>query len=193
MRHSVMVKNSLIAVFLLAPHFAGANIGAELGSYYGLNSGRSNDANVDTSSQLFYNFDLLVALSDDANAYFGFRGQSFSSAEKSAGVATSYTSIEVGPMVKYCFGDKKWLSLTAAYLFSAKAKYKTETATADWSGASYIVAAGIAPKVGKNFYFGFNLNYYSASYTTETISSTTVTAPRSRSYFFPTLTLSWRK
>ncbi|MFM6929455.1 MAG: hypothetical protein ACKOX6_13385 [Bdellovibrio sp.] len=146
----------------------------------------------DSSTRYFYNVGALFNIKP--NLWGGWNYLGISTSESSNSVATTFSTADTGPYIKWQFGRSQLYSLSMAYNLLSRATYKTGSSTAEaWQGTSFWISFGIMPELGTNLHLGAALNYYSASYTKKTISGSETSASDSKSWIFPTLsvTKSW--
>lgn len=154
---------------------------------HSLKSGATN-----TSSQMFYNLGALFSMKQ--NLWGGWNYLGISTNESSNFVTTTFSTADTGPYVKWQFGRGQLYSLSGAFNILSKATYKTGSSTSEaWQGTSFWISFGIMPELSSNLHVGASLNYYSASYTKKTVSGSETSASNSKSWIFPTLSLtkSW--
>lgn len=146
----------------------------------------------DSSTQYFYNVGALFNMKQ--NLWGGWSYLGINTTESNNSVSTTFSTADTGPYVKWQFGRSQIYSLSMAYNILSKATYKTGSATAEqWQGTSFWLSFGIMPEISSNLHMGAALNYYSASYTKKTINGAETSASDSKSWIFPSvsITKSW--
>ena len=141
---------------------------------------------------MFYNVGALFSMKQ--NLWGGWNYLGISTNESKNSVTTTFSTADTGPYVKWQFGKGQLYSLSAAYNILSKATYKTGSSTSEeWQGTSFWLAFGIMPELSSNLHLGASINYYSASYTKKTVSGSETSAANSKSWVFPSvsITKSW--
>jgi hypothetical protein len=147
------------------------------------------------SSRLFGSVGLLADLtkSDSARINFGFTILSISSkTEIGANTSETFSSLDMGPAIRWSIDSKRMFSLTFVYAIYGKGKYDTATTSSTITGSSYYLKAAVEPQIADNLNLGFALNYYSSQYSTSVTNSVESSVSYKSSWIFPSLSLALR-
>ncbi|WP_413558064.1 hypothetical protein [Bdellovibrio sp. HCB209] len=183
----------LILILLLFASGARAEFMLDLSGTYLTEKTNSTDVK-DDSTKYSYNVGGYLKFAKKWWAGWSYLGVNMSGTSNATGssVPTSFQSSDTGPALKYFFGKSEVFSLTAVFNVLAKASYKNvvSDSTEAWMGTSYLVSFGIMPEIKSGFHMGVALNYYSAAYTKKTVDGTETSEANTKSWLFPTLSLS---
>lgn len=145
------------------------------------------------SSSSFYNVDLMFTVDSKRTVALGWAVISPTTSTKVASTTADYTSSDMGPVVKWMFGQDQMYSLTAAYGIVCSGSYKITGSTAEtWAGTSTFVQYSVQPKISDYFRIAFSLNYYSASYSTKVVNKTETSVGYSKTLMFPMIGLTYQ-
>jgi hypothetical protein len=145
------------------------------------------------NTQYFYNVDVLFNLDHRGQWNLGWTVFGISQNSTVAGVDTTYSSLDIGPALRWNIDKSEIYSLTVAYGYSAKGNYNSGGNPEDWAGTSYLAQFAVqAPVRDDKFYVGFNINYYAASYIQKTINSVVSSNTAQKTWIFPMISFTWR-
>ncbi|WP_413293079.1 hypothetical protein ACLSU7_16960 [Bdellovibrio sp. HCB185ZH] len=182
----------ILILFIMAPRARAEFMLDVAGSYISENTS-STDVK-DDATKYYYNITGYLHLSKKWWAGWSYLGISMSGNSNATGttVPTSFQTSDTGPAVKYNFGKNESFSLTANYNVLAKGTYKNVVSNSNesWQGTSYMVGFNVMPEIKSGFRMGVGLNYYHAAYSKKTVDGTETSESNTKTWLFPTLTLS---
>jgi hypothetical protein len=144
---------------------------------------------------LFGSLGILADLSksDNARINFGFNVLSVSSkSEIGTNASETFSSIDMGPSLRWTIDSRKLFSLTAVYSVYGKGKYETAVKSETINGTSYYMKFSVEPQMTDNLYLGFAVNYYASTYGTSVSNSVESTVSYKSSWIFPSFSLALR-
>lgn len=188
-------KSLLLFIFsvstLLFSSQSFAGVWGELNGFYNSDSFLADEDA--TFTQTYYNLDVFANLDNNYTFYAGFHVHQLATTSDVTGATdNSFSTLDMGPMLMYVIDQKRIFTMTANFNVIAKAT-NDGSQTANWSGTSMLLSLGVTPEIKDGWYAGFRLNYYSASYSDQTVGSAASTVSHSRTMIFPTFVLSYRK
>jgi hypothetical protein len=182
----------ILIFFALAPQARAEFMLDVSGSYISENTSSSDVK--DDATKYYYNVTGYLNLAKKWWAGWSYLGISMSGNSNATGttVPTSYSSSDTGPAFKYFFGKNEVFSLSGTYNVLAKATYKNvvTSETESWQGTSYMFGFSILPEIKSGFRMGVGLNYYYATYSKKTVNGTETSESNTKTWLFPTLSLS---
>jgi len=153
--------------------------------------------NTDTSSsgtQYFYNANLMFNLDQSARWYIGWSAFGISQSNTASSVTTSYSSLDMGPVLRWNIDKAGIYSVSAAYGYLARGAYSSGATDETWEGGSLFGQFAIlAPIRDEKLNIGVSLNYYSANYTKKVVNKVESSNSAQKSWVFPMVTLTWRQ
>ncbi|WP_413584902.1 hypothetical protein [Bdellovibrio sp. HCB274] len=162
------------------------------GSYISENTS-STDVK-DDATKYYYNMTGYLRLAKKWWAGWSYLGINMTGTSNATGssVPTSFQTSDTGPTIKYFFGKGEVFSMSANFNVLAKGTYKNvvTSSTEAWTGTSYMVGFSIMPEIKSNFRMGVGLNYYHAAYSKKTVDGTETSESNTKTWLFPTLSLS---
>lgn len=145
------------------------------------------------TTQYFYNVSALFALDRSMRWTVGWTFFGISKAETAESVTSNYSSLDMGPALRWNIDKGNMFSLTGAYGYLAKGIYTLDSVSERWEGTSLFgqFAVQIPVQEGR-LSLGLSLNYYAASYSKKIVNSVESTHSAQKSWIFPMLSLTWR-
>jgi hypothetical protein len=145
---------------------------------------------VTTVSSTIYSLSLLAGINSKDTFYFGayYLGDTFSNV---ATTTTTFGIADIGMGVKWYMDKNHFMSLFAGYAYSSKATYTQGATNEEWSGSSLLGKFSIEPDFGK-ISLGVSILYYSATYTSKTVSNTTSSVSNANTFLVPSVGLTYR-
>ncbi len=186
-----MKNTNTFSILFLAFIFLFSASNAKAEAQIGLNTFYLSDqlttSSTSNSTKTIWALDILFSPAGVKNLLFGWDilGVSVSDATTTT---TTFTSSDMGPKFFWYFTKSHNWSLALSYHLISNAKYNPGTEET-WSGTSLFVELGYLPDITENFSAGVKLNYYSASYNKQTISTTTADVAYKRNLIFPSMAL----
>jgi hypothetical protein len=171
--------------------FARADMLLDFGATY---SGDTfNTTTSSNSTQYFYNASLQFALDHRRQWTLGWTVFGISRATSDGAISGNYSSLDMGPQIRWNIDKAGIYSVSAAYGYLAKGAYSSGSTSETWSGSSLWGQFAVQiPIRDDKFYIGLSLNYYSASYSKKVVSSVESSNSAQKSWIFPMLSLTWR-
>lgn len=181
----------LILTFNLISASAFAEALIDVGAAYSADTLTTSSDSANT--QYFYNVSALFNLDRRARWNMGWVFFGISQTSTAASVDTTYTSLDMGPALRWNIDKGGIFSLTAAYGYLAKGTYSSGSTEEDWEGTSLFGQFSIqAPISEEKLYIGLSINYYAANYTQKTVSNVESSTDTQKTWIFPMVSLTWR-
>ncbi|MEK2687977.1 hypothetical protein [Bdellovibrio sp. GT3] len=184
---------AVLILTILLPMLASANIIAEFSGTYLTENLGSTDVK-ENSSKYFYNVAGYLTVKKKLYAGWSYLGISMTGKSDASGSDqnSSYVTADTGPVIKYYLDKRQIYSVTAAYNILSRATFKNVVSddSESWTGTSFWVAFGLMPEIKNGLHIGVSINYYSASYTKKTVDGTETSESNTKSWLFPSLTIS---
>lgn len=147
-----------------------------------------------TNTNTFYNTDLLFNLDNRRRFNVGWSVFGISQTSAQATTTTTYSSMDMGPAIRWNIDRGGIFSTTFAYGYLARATYAATGATDEkWEGTSYFAQMAAQIPMGEKFYIGVSLNYYGASYSTKTVSNVESSTDSTKTWIFPMFSMTWKQ
>lgn len=102
------------------------------------------------------------------------------------------SSNDMGPSVRWQIDKRRLFSLTTVYNIICKGSLNDGSTNKILNGESYLVKLAIEPAINETLYVGVAVNYYGAFYKTLTVSSNQTTINYNNTWFYPSISLSYR-
>lgn len=150
--------------------------------------------NIKTDSSIYQlGIYSLLGKNEGKNAvYLGWNIVSYSSKQtETSGQDLSLTSSDMGPSFRWQVKPQLF-SLTYTYGIICKGKFSDTVVNEELNGTSHILKAAIEPQITDNYYLGFALTYYAASYKTSLQNSTQTDISSKSSKIYPSISMSFR-
>lgn len=145
------------------------------------------------NTKYFYNLNLLFNLDRRARWNFGWTVMGISQSSTADSTQTTYSSMDLGPALRWNIDRSGIFSFTVAYGYLAKGAYASGSTAEAWEGTSYFGQFAIqAPIREDRFYVGLSFNYYAASYSVKTVDNVESANDAKKTWIFPMLSLTWR-
>lgn len=189
--NEIVKKIILIFFCLLVTGFAQADPLLDFGFVYSGETFNTTASSSDT--QYFYNASLLFNLDTGQRCFIGWNVFGISQASVAASTTTNYSSLDMGPSIRWNIDKAGTYSLTGTYGYLAKATYSSGSSSENWEGSSLLAQFAIQAASGRQkIFLGLSLNYYSATYTKKVVSRVESSNSAQKSWIFPMITLTWR-
>ena len=181
----------VIVIIAAMPSTLYAALSIELDGFLSTDNFKNSETTADSKS--VYSLDFLANLDNKKQFYAGFHvGQVAVTETLASTTTTTFSSLDMGPFIAYMFDQKGSFSLSLGYNVKSTGTYNDGTNLAAGSGTSVLASFGVMPAFGENFYLGFKLNYYAATYTKEVVTTTASDISYTRTLVYPTFGLAWR-
>ena len=145
------------------------------------------------NTQTFYNANLLFNLDNRGSWNAGWIFYGISQTSTAASVASTYTSFDMGPAIRWNMDKNRMFSFTLAYGYLAKGGYSSGSTTEAWEGTSLLGQFSIQmPIRDEKLSVGLSLNYYAANYSKKVVSSVESTTDAQKTWMFPMISMTWR-
>jgi hypothetical protein len=188
----IRVLSIILIVLALSPA-ARADFMIDLSGTYLSENTSSTDVK-DDATKYYYNVAGYLDFAKKWWAGWSYLGVDMSGTSNASGSnqATSFQSSDTGPALRYYIDKNEVFSITAIYNVLAKAAYKNVVSgkTESWSGTSYLVSFGLMPEIKSGLHIGVSINYYHAGYTKKTVDGTETSEGNTKTWMFPSLSLS---
>jgi hypothetical protein len=163
----------------------------DLGFAYSADTLHKTTDNSNTST--FYNVDVLFNLDNRKAWNVGWTVFGISQTAAVGSTTTTYSSMDMGPVLRWNIDRAGMFSTTLAYGYLARGTYGATGATDEkWEGTSYLAQLAAQIPLGEKFYMGVSLNYYGASYSTKTVSNVESTNDSTKTWIFPMFSMTWK-
>jgi hypothetical protein len=170
---------------------ASADMMFDLGfAYSGDTLHKSGD---NSNTQTFYNVDVLFNIDSRKSWNVGWSVFGISQSTTQSATNTSYSSMDMGPTLRWNIDRSGMFSTTLAYGYLARGAYGTTGASSEkWEGTSYLAQIAAQIPVLEKFYIGLSLNYYGANYSTKIVSNVESSNDARKTWVFPMMSLTWK-
>lgn len=182
----------LLGLILVSSSLAEAAMGFELTGFYGTDS-FTNSPSESTLARHYFMGGLLAPLDSKSRFYMGFQGVSLSHKTTDGSTTNTYTSMDLGPYFLWAMDEKGTYTLSLGYNVSSEAKFNDGSSNKEWSGTSLFAGIGFMPEVKDDFYMGFKILYYAATYSKQRESGVSTDVSIKRNWIIPTFSFVWRK
>jgi hypothetical protein len=148
---------------------------------------------VTTIDNTVYSVGLYGGIDSKETFYFGafYLGNSYSNATTTT-TTTTFASTDFGVGLKWFMDKNHVFSMTAGYAYSSKGAYAPPgAASQDWTGSSLLGKLSMQPEFGK-MSLGVSLLYYSATYGSKTIGTTTSSASNADTFMVPAISFTFK-
>lgn len=147
-----------------------------------------------TNANTFYNVDLLFNLDNRRAFNVGWMVYGISQTSAASSTTTTYSSMDMGPAIRWNIDRSGIFSTTLAYGYLARGTYGATGATDEkWEGTSYFAQMAAQIPLSERFYMGVSLNYYGASYSQKTVSNVESSNDSTKTWIFPMFSLTWKQ
>ncbi len=182
----------ILILCMLAPQ-ARAEFMLDVSGSYSSENTSSTDVK-DDATKYYYNLTGYLNISKNWWGGWSYLGISMSGNSNATGstVPTSFQTSDTGPSVKYFFGKNDVFYVSATFNVLAKGSYKNVVSnnTETWQGTSYMAGFGVMPEIKSGLHIGVAINYYHAAYSKKTVNGTETSESNTKTWLFPTLSLS---
>jgi len=145
------------------------------------------------NTQYFYNIDALFNLDGRARWNVGWSVFGISQTSSVDTTTTAYSSMDMGPALRWNIDRSGIFSMTLAYGYLAKGTYSATGGTDEkWEGTSTFAQFATQIPMNDKFFIGVSLNYYGANYSQKTVSSVESTNDATKTWIFPMISMTWR-
>lgn len=153
----------------------------------------NTSANTGTS-EYFYNLDFLFKMGSAKRWDLGWSIFGISQHQTLSSGTISYSSFDMGPVVRWNIDRANIYSMSLAYGYFAKGNYNNSTSSSPetWNGTSYRFQFSAQVPLNDQWSAGFSLNYYMASYSQKVISSVESSNNATKNWLFPMFSVTWR-
>lgn len=180
------MKRVLLGALLLISLRAQAGLMLDVQGTYLMNDWSATDA----ASSTRYYFSGAVLFDFSKEIWGGWSVASLSTSETIDAEEISFSAMDMGPSFKWQFCKRRVCSLSFTYNIQSKATHQSAGGVSEeLDGTSYLVSLGVTPEIKENFWVGVNVNYYSATYTKKTVTSTTTDINYTKTWLFPTFSI----
>jgi len=182
----------LVLTFGLLSSIASAEMTIDLGFAYSADTlYKTTDK---TNTEYFYNADLLFNLDNRKKWNVGWSVFGISQSSADASTNTVYSSMDMGPALRWNIDRAGVYSMTVAYGYLARGTYSvTGSADEKWEGSSYFGQIAAQIPIYEKIHVGVSLNYYGANYSLKTISNVESANDAQKTWIFPMISLTWRE
>lgn len=190
--NEIVKKSILLVICLVYSQLAQADALLDFGVIY--NGDTFSTSTASTETKYFYNAGLMFNLESQRRWYVGWTVFGISQTNTLGTADTSYTSLDMGPILRWNIDRAGIYSMSAAYGYLARGTYAvTGSSSEAWEGTSLLGQIAVqAPFREAKFSIGATLNYYSATYTKKIVNRTESSNSSQKSWIFPMLTVTWR-
>lgn len=183
-----MRQLGMIVILLLMTNPSFAGLFGELSLFYGTDNFTTSSSVQNGKSH--YALDLFANLENKYRFFGGFHVDQISVTDTGA-VSTTFTSLNMGPMLMWIIDRKQTFSLAAGYHILSKGSYNDGSATQELTGTGLWASFGIMPEIDEHLFVGVKYNYASYNYTKSLVGSASSDIAYTRALVFPSLSLSW--
>lgn len=148
-----------------------------------------------SNTEYFYNVDVLFNLDNRKRWNVGWSVFGISQSAVVGSTTTAYSSMDMGPAIRWNIDRSGIFSATLAYGYLARGTYSATGGTDEkWEGTSYFAQfATQIPVRDDKFYIGLSLNYYGANYSLKTVSNLESSNDAQKTWIFPMISFTWRQ
>lgn len=153
-----------------------------------------NNSTNSGTTQYFYNIDVLFNLDNRKAWNVGWTVFGLSQTFTEDTSSTVYSTMDMGPALRWNITRNGSFSTTLAYGYLAKGNYNASGGSAEELEGTSLFAqiASQLPLYDDKFYFGLSLNYYAANYSKKTVSNLRSASDAQKTWIFPMISFTWR-